>query len=138
MNRRLILKGFFTTIMSSLVINKAMALEKVNSFKSGDKKDIKQFVEETQYKSNLNPSKKYNNISQFWNDHPDRESNVLKQQFLAKGLLVSSTSRLLDDGSTVSITKIYKNESARELYRKIEKSYFTKKAIPFPADLRKV
>jgi hypothetical protein len=96
-----------------------------------------EFVTVREFQSLLHPQKNYRSISEFWDDHQDNVSDVLKKSYLKKGYLTSS-SELLSDGRTIRQTKRFKSERLFRKYQKSMKAYYSTTGKTFKERLKRI
>jgi hypothetical protein len=140
MNRRQILSRLSAFLLSVAAIPRlGWASIKESSSVAGVhvSKGAEPFTTVREFESLIHPNKLYPNIKAFWLDHPDRASDALKSEYIAKGLLVSK-SILLKNGKIVRQTKTFKSEKSFRQYQKSMKAYYSRTGKTFKESLKRV
>jgi hypothetical protein len=85
---------------------------KLKVFFSNDKKWLDRF----ECRSKIFPEKIYSSTNEFWADHQNPLGDNFYRFYFDKGFLVSIDSKVLADGKTVLVEKVYLSEFYRKIF----------------------
>ena len=137
MNRRQIFSRLSALVVTCLAMPKMGWSKAKNSINPSVDKGDEAYTTVREFQSMLYPNKKFKNIQDFWNHHPDKVSAVLKKEYLDKGYL-KSHSELLSDGRTIRQTKVFKSQKLYTRYQKSMKAYCSQAGNVFKENLKRI